>query len=186
MRIAVLTEAPFNPTCLEDRATEIDQDADLIPAERVRRDDAGAAFVRMRLRLQQQIGDLKEALEQGLALDMAIAAENLERAANALAAELRALFARPTTTELQIQAALYEHQAIHDTIVDLFEVCLRLAPPSQSNRILDISPVDRYPWLREHLTSCAARTDHALAMYGCMSSIEHNDGRARTTTREPR
>lgn len=181
-----MTEFPYNPTCLEDRATGIDQHADLIPAERVHRDDAGAAFVRMRLRLQQQIRDLKDALEQGLALDMAIAAENLERAAIAVVAELRALFARRTTTEPQIRAALYEHQAIHDMIAELFEECLRPAPPSQPNKPLDTSPVDRYPWLREHLTSCAARTDHALAMYGCMSSIGHNVGRARTTTKEPR
>jgi hypothetical protein len=81
---------------------------------------------------------------------------------------------------------LYEHQAIHDTIIDLFEACLRLAPPSQPNKPSDASPVDRYPWLREHLTSCAARTAHVLATCGCMSSTEHNDGKARTTTEEPR
>jgi hypothetical protein len=141
-----------------------------------------AAFVRKRLRLQQQIRALKEAHEQGLALDMAIAADELVAAAVELAATVQGLLARKARTkahvqygrafrmrkahvDAQVQNALYECRALQESIADLFEACLRPEPPEP----LSVwpngrSPAESYPWLRARLESCNILIEHTLTL----------------------
>jgi hypothetical protein len=73
---------------------------------------------------------------------MAIAAEQLEAAAQELAANIRSLIARKARMEAQVQMALYECGALQETIADLFEACLRPAPPRAASVWPDpLSPV---------------------------------------------
>ena len=143
-----------------------DRREDLAPGELADEDEQGATFVHMRLRLQQGIRALNEAHEQGLALDMAIAAEDLEAAAVALAASVRALVARKASVEAQVQTALYECDALHDVIADLFEACLRPSSPRASpGRPQDLSPTESYPWLRRCLEHYAALIERTLSTW---------------------
>ena len=120
------------------------------------------AFVRMRLQLQQCMRDLTEAHELGRALEMVIATESLEIAAVALAASLRDLLMHKATIEQQIQASLYEYQALHEMIAKSFEICLHSSSLVSSSNVQDVSPAERYPWLRRFLGYYAARIDQVL------------------------
>jgi hypothetical protein len=151
----------------------------------------GAAFVRKRLRLQHQLRALKEAHEQGLALDMAIAAEQLEVAAVELAANVRRLHARKARMEAhvetgrdfsirkahadtQVQNALYETRALQEWIADLFEECLRPDPPEPSSVWPNgRPPAQSYPWLRMRLESCAVLIEHTLTLHAECREEQH-------------
>jgi hypothetical protein len=138
--------------------------------------------------LQQQIHALQEAHEQGLALDMAIAADGLVAAAGELAATVQQLLVRKARMEArtqdghayrwqrermrrahldaQVKNALYETRALQELISDLFEACLRpeAAEPSSvwpNGR----PPAESYPWLRTRLESCAALIQHTLTLH---------------------
>jgi hypothetical protein len=162
MRFAVLTKSPLNPTSPDECATGIDQHE---PAYR-----GGAAFVLMRLCLQEYIRNLREACEQGLALDMAMAAANLEIAAYALAAHVRDLLAREASMDIHIQSILYECRALHDTIADLFAACLPPASPSaQLRKPQELPPTEKYPWLHACLTHYATQVDHAFSTCGSVT-----------------
>jgi hypothetical protein len=142
----------------------------------------GAAFVRKRLRVQQQIRVLQEAHEQGLALDMAIAAEGLAVAADELAANARSLLARKARMEThvqhsrafcmrrahvdaQVRNALYETRAFREWIADLFEAFLRPEPADPSAAWPAGRPLaGSYPWLRSRLESCNILIQHTLTL----------------------
>jgi hypothetical protein len=124
----------------------------------------GAAFVRMRLALQQRLSELKEAYEQGLALDMAMAAEGLETAAIALAANVRDLLTYRASLETWSHAVPYECQALHDAIANLFEVCLCPSPLDVGScEPQDFSPATSYLWLRECLAQHATQIERILS-----------------------
>jgi hypothetical protein len=135
-----------------------------IPEERADPCGIGAAFVRVRLCLQRRMKDLQEAHEQGLALDMAMAAAELETAAIAMAANVRDLLMCKASLEAWGQAVRYECDALHDAIIDLFEACLcpsRLGLVSREPQ--DSSPAASYPWLRECLAHHAAQIERILS-----------------------
>lgn len=141
-----------------------------------------AAFVHKRLRMLAQIRALREAHEQGLALDMAIAADGLATAADELAASVRNLLARKARMEThvqhsrayrmrrahvdaQVQNALYEARALREWIAGLFETFLRPEPPDPSSVWPDgRSLPESYPWLRLRLESCNVLIKHTLTL----------------------
>jgi hypothetical protein len=100
--------------------------------------------------LQHQLSELREAHEQGLALDMAFAAGGLEAAATAMAANVRTLLMCKARFETWEQAVRYECHALHDAIIDLFETCLWSSPLSIA------------PWLRECLEHHAAQIERVM------------------------
>jgi hypothetical protein len=135
-----------------ERANGIDESS--IPEERAAHggtDGIGAAFVLLRLCLLHHLRELKEAHEQGLALDMAMAANALETAAIAMAANVRDLLMCKASLETWAQAVRYECHALQHAITDLFEACL--CP----------SPLDVAPWLRESLAHHAAQIERILS-----------------------
>ena len=158
-----VTKAPIaHPQ--DHRAPVAELREDLALEEPTDRGDAGAAFVYARLQLQQHIRALTEASEQGFALDMAIAAEQLEAAARELAANIRSLIARKARLEAQVQMALYECRALQETIAALFEACLRPASPRTASAWPDpLSPAESYPWLRRSLEHHAVLIERALS-----------------------
>jgi hypothetical protein len=147
--------------------------------------DILGAFLRKRLRLQQGIRALQEAHQQGLALDMAFAAKQMEGAARELSSHLRQLLAQKVRMEMRARGrpynrasishkkyidaradgAMYECRALRELTADLFEMCLRadsldpLASWPQGR-----SPAEKYPWLRRSLEGSAAMIDCALAV----------------------
>jgi hypothetical protein len=124
------------------------------------------AFVHKRIQLQQQIRALKEAHEQGFALDMAIAAEELGAAAVDLAANVQSLVARKARIAAQVQMALYESDALREMVADLFNVCLHPASPGpRSAWPHGLPPAQSYPWLRRILEHYAVLIDHALTLH---------------------
>jgi len=147
----------------------------------------GVTFVRRRLRLQQQIHALQEAHEQGLALDMAMAAQDMVVAASELAATVQQLLVRKARKEAsaqdgharwqrermrrarlnaQVKNALYETRALQESITDLFEACLRPEAPDPSSAWPNgRPPAESYPWLRTRLESSAALIQHTLALH---------------------
>jgi hypothetical protein len=166
MSAAQLTKAPITLPH-GDRARAADHGEQLLQEEHADRSDIGAAFVHKRLWLQHQIRELRDAHEQGLALDMAIAAEQLEAAAVDLAVNVRSLLARKAHMDAQVQNALYECRALQESIADLFEACLRPEPP----RPLAVwpngrSPAESYPWLRAHLESYVVLIERTLTLHG--------------------
>jgi hypothetical protein len=122
------------------------------------------AFVRTRLELQRHIKDLNEAHAQGLAIDMAIAAERIDRAVIALAAGVHRILVRARGFETQIRIALYECDAVRDTAMTVFSDCLRVVAVDVDCRNPFATPAERYPWLRERLAECAERIDSILSM----------------------
>ena len=127
--------------------------------------DICAEFVRARVTLQEHIRALSEAHDQGLALDMAIAAEQLEAAAVALSANVRVVVARKNRMESLVQTVQYERRALQETVTDLFEACLRGSPPQSSAAWPDtLSPVDSYLWLRRCLEHHAVLIKRTLTL----------------------
>jgi hypothetical protein len=169
MRFAVLTESPRNMGSAGERTTGVDgvdEHEGSMPEECGDPRGVGLAFVQARLRLQQRLRELKEAHEQGLALDMAMAAEELEAGAVALAANVRDLLACRANLVTWARAALYECRALHDAISDLFAACLRPLPPGVAScEPQDASPAISYPWLRESLAHHAAQIEFVLSRY---------------------
>lgn len=148
---------------------------------RAGRRDALGAFLRKRLRLQHEIRALKEAHEQGLALDMSFAAQNMEAAARELASHLRQLLAykarmdargrnralirRKEYVEARVQGAMYECRVLREMTADLFEACLcpdatQPSAPWPGGR----SPAESYPWLRRSLEGYATMIDCILTI----------------------
>jgi hypothetical protein len=150
------------------------------PAER---NDVSAVFVRKRLRLQHEIRGLKDAHEQGLALDMAFAAQQMVIAAKELATHLRSLLAykarmevridyrrafvaRKVRIKAQVKNALYECRALREEVADLFEACLRRETTEPSAAWPNgRSPAESYPWLRRRLEGYAMMIDSSLALH---------------------
>lgn len=153
------------------------QSGRVFPAER---NDVSAIFVRKRLRLQREIRGLKDAHEQGLALDMAFAAQQMVTAAKELATHLlayqarmearvdhrRAFVARKARIKAQVKNALYECRALREEVADLFEACLRRETPEPSAAWPNgRSPAESYPWLRRRLEGYAMMIDSSLALH---------------------
>jgi hypothetical protein len=140
-----------------------------------------AVFVRKRLRLQHELRALREAHEQGLALDMAYAAKRSEAAARELAVHLKSLLAhkarmetrggrravieRKAQLKARVQGALYECRALRESIADLFEACLRRDTPEPAAAWPNgCSPAESYPWLRRSLEGYATMIDRSLTV----------------------
>lgn len=125
------------------------------------------AFVRARVRLQSRCNDLAAALQQGLALDMEIAAVNLETAAQAFVAAGKRLQIRGAHAQVSIQAALYETRLFGEVTADLFEKCLSEASPARTQ-----------PRLRDLLSRAAARTGEAIR--AASSAASHDEAQQTT------
>lgn len=169
-----MTTGPIRPV-FRERARGADQGRALGRIE----GNPSAVFVNKRLRLQHELRALKEAHEQGLALDMAYAAKRSEAAARELAAHVRSLLAdnalvetrggsravieRKALLKARVQGALYECRALRESVADLFEACLRRETPEPSAAWPNgRSPAESYPWLRRSLEGYATMIDRSL------------------------
>jgi hypothetical protein len=123
--------------------------------------DVGAEYVPARRQLQAYIRELQDSAERGLAVDMAIAAERLEKTTAVLAVSVRYLFACKVSLDAQVRSAAYECNALRELIANLFAACLQGTEPSDpgDDRAAAQPAIERYPRLRGDLAECAARID---------------------------
>ncbi len=115
-------------------------------------ESASRSFVRARIRLQARCNDLAEAYQRGYALDMEIAAGNMETATLALVGAADILLAERDDASATERATLYETRALSDMIARLFAECL--ADEVAHGR------------LREVLSRCAATIANKLDSVG--------------------
>ena len=109
---------------------------------------AGAPFVYARMRMQTQIGELKQALEKGSFLDMKLACADLLIATANLSTQYMIVCGARPSSDVVLRATRYEVKLFCEAAVSLLAECVEFAHFN--------------PRLREQLFVCAAASRRLL------------------------